>query len=68
MSERSERNPGITSPVNYRAREAGDRIVPLQGAESFLTDPGAARCALGPGYYIPLLRSWLSIATLDASN
>ena len=27
MSERSERNPGITSPQEKRAREAGDRIL-----------------------------------------
>ena len=27
-----------------------------------IEDPGAARCALAPGYHIPPLRGWLSRA------
>jgi len=39
VSERSERNPGITTPLEFRAREAGDRILaPLQGAD-ILSNP-----------------------------
>jgi len=63
VSERSERNPGITCPLEFRAREAGDRILRPFRARKLFPDPIQGwrdLRSLTPGYFLPPLRGWLS--------
>ncbi len=66
---RDERNPGITfsydSSAGFSRRKRcalDDRSLlrPFRARNISLTDRGAARYALAPGYYFPPLRGWLS--------
>ena len=78
MSERSERNPGITSPlIPAPALSRGKRdtfkvqfIAPLQGAEIFSNPIQRWRDlrSLTPGYYLQPLRGWFSSANLTPED
>ena len=73
VSERSERNPGIKSPKDVRAREAGDRccagrfrnlLRPFRARDLFLPDPGVAR----PPVAYPWLNSLTATRLVEQSN